>query len=57
MEQSTPPPEIKKPFYRLAANSRAPKSNFDIAPLLQVLTQEDTELATFDWRLLIGRFK
>ncbi|RDV11909.1 hypothetical protein DXT99_23685 [Pontibacter diazotrophicus] len=44
MEQSTPNPELQKPFYRLATNSRAPKSTFDMAPLLQVLTQEDSPL-------------
>ncbi|RDV11104.1 hypothetical protein DXT99_25155 [Pontibacter diazotrophicus] len=44
MEQSTPSPEIKKPFYRLATNSRAAESTFDISPLLQVLTREDNPL-------------
>ncbi|WP_162055801.1 hypothetical protein [Pontibacter pamirensis] len=44
MEQSTPSPEIKKPFYRLATNSCAPKSKFDMAPLLHVLTEEGTPL-------------
>jgi len=44
MEQSTPSPEIKQPFYRLATSRSAADSTFDAAPLLQVLTQEDTPL-------------
>ncbi|PRY13786.1 hypothetical protein CLV24_105156 [Pontibacter ummariensis] len=44
MEQSTPSPDIKQPFYRLATNSRAAEGTFDISPLLQVLTQENTPL-------------
>ena len=44
MEQSTPSPEIKKPFYRLVTSRSAADSAFDMAPLLQVLTEEDTPL-------------
>ena len=44
MEQSTPSPEVKQPFYRLVTSSNTAESTFDVAPLLQVLTQEDTPL-------------
>ncbi|MFD3002613.1 hypothetical protein ACFS7Z_19740 [Pontibacter toksunensis] len=44
MEQSTPSPEIKKPFYKLVTHRSAAESMFDMAPLLQVLTEEDTPL-------------
>lgn len=44
MEQSTPSPEVKQPFYRLVTSRSAADNTFDMAPLLQVLTEEDTPL-------------
>ncbi|MHA6250081.1 hypothetical protein ACXYMU_19265 [Pontibacter sp. CAU 1760] len=44
MEQSTPSPEVKQPFYRLVTGRSAAADSFNTAPLLQVLTQEDTPL-------------
>ena len=44
MEEPTPSPEIKKPFYRLVTSRSGANNTFDIAPLLQVLTEEDTPL-------------
>lgn len=44
MEQSTPSPEVKQPFYRLVTSRSAAESTFDVTPLLQVLTEEDTPL-------------
>lgn len=44
MEEPIPSPELKKPFYRLMTNRNAPSGSFDMAPLLQVLTAEDTPL-------------
>ena len=44
MEEPTPSPELKKPFYRLVTNRNAPGGPFDAAPLLQLLTSEGTPL-------------
>ncbi|PRY13811.1 hypothetical protein CLV24_105181 [Pontibacter ummariensis] len=44
MEQPTPSPDIKQPFYRLATNRGAAESTFDSRPLLQLLTEEITPL-------------
>lgn len=44
MEQPNPSPETRKPFCRLVTHRSAAESTFDVAPLLRVLTQEDTPL-------------